>query len=142
MDVYVSQLTGTTNHDWFYTNAQVIVRNLSPGIMLLSVRLTIAITQAAYKNYVTAFVSRYVNEPTIFAWELANEPRCTGSTGYASMGALLLCQLAHFMPAPTQLLVRHLHDHDHHELDLRNVRIHQDPRHQPPCCGGRRGLLQ
>ncbi|PSR73346.1 hypothetical protein PHLCEN_2v10811 [Hermanssonia centrifuga] len=60
MDVYVSQLTGTTNHDYFYTNANVI---------------------AAYKNYITAFVGRYVDEPTILGWELANEPRCTGSTG-------------------------------------------------------------
>ena len=25
MDVYVSQITGTTNHDYFYTNASVIV---------------------------------------------------------------------------------------------------------------------
>ncbi|THG98333.1 hypothetical protein EW026_g3826 [Hermanssonia centrifuga] len=60
MDVYVSQLTGTTNHDYFYTNANVI---------------------AAFKNYISTFVGRYVNEPTILGWELANEPRCTGSTG-------------------------------------------------------------
>ena len=26
MDVYVSQITGTQNHDFFYTNANVIVR--------------------------------------------------------------------------------------------------------------------
>ncbi len=25
MDVYVSQITGTTNHDWFYTNEDVKV---------------------------------------------------------------------------------------------------------------------
>ncbi|KDQ27597.1 glycoside hydrolase family 5 protein [Pleurotus ostreatus PC15] len=58
MDVYVQQITGSTNHDLFYTDAQVI---------------------AAYKNYVQTFVSRYANEPTILAWELANEPRCRGS---------------------------------------------------------------
>jgi len=58
MDVYVSQITGGTNHPDFYTNANVI---------------------AAYKNYVQTFVTRYVNEPTILAWELANEPRCKGS---------------------------------------------------------------
>ena len=28
MDVYVSQLTGTTNHDWFYTNPTVIVSDM------------------------------------------------------------------------------------------------------------------
>lgn len=27
MDVYVSQITGTQNHDYFYTNASVIVRH-------------------------------------------------------------------------------------------------------------------
>nr|AGV52632.1 Man5A [Irpex lacteus] len=60
MDVYVKQILGSANHDLFYTNPQVI---------------------AAYKNYVKAFVGRYVNEPTILAWELANEPRCRGTTG-------------------------------------------------------------
>ncbi|KAH7925544.1 glycoside hydrolase family 5 protein [Leucogyrophana mollusca] len=60
MDVYVNQIIGQGQpHDYFYTNPEVI---------------------AAYKNYVNAFVSRYVNEPTIFGWELANEPRCTGTT--------------------------------------------------------------
>ncbi|KAG9254031.1 endo-1,4-beta-mannosidase-like protein [Emericellopsis atlantica] len=30
----------------------------------------------AFKNYVELFVTRYKDSPTIFAWELANEPRC------------------------------------------------------------------
>jgi len=60
MDVYVQQILDSPDHDLFYTNAEVI---------------------AAYKNYVAAWVGRYLNEPTIMAWELANEPRCTGSTG-------------------------------------------------------------
>ncbi|KAI0930586.1 hypothetical protein AcW1_009236 [Taiwanofungus camphoratus] len=63
MDVYVSQLTNTSYHDLFYTNPEVI---------------------AAYKNYVNAFVGRYVNEPGILGWELANEPRCTGSTSVST----------------------------------------------------------
>jgi len=64
MDVYVNQLLGNGSpHDWFYTNSTVI---------------------AAYKNYVKTFVTRYLNEPGIFAWELANEPRCTGSTSATS----------------------------------------------------------
>ncbi|KAE9391215.1 CEL4a mannanase [Gymnopus androsaceus JB14] len=64
MDVYVNQLLGNGSpHDFFYTNATVI---------------------AAYKNYVHTFVSRYVNEPGILAWELANEPRCQGSTSATS----------------------------------------------------------
>jgi mannan endo-1,4-beta-mannosidase len=60
MDTYTTQILGSTDHDLFYTNSAVI---------------------AAYKNYVKAFVTRYVNEPGIMAWELANEPRCAGSTG-------------------------------------------------------------
>jgi len=56
MDVYTVNLGGTY-HDEFYYNPKVI---------------------AAYKNYVTAVVSRYKNSPAIFAWELANEPRCDG----------------------------------------------------------------
>ena len=61
MDVYVEQILGSPDHDLFYTNAEVI---------------------AAFKNYISAFVGRYVDEPTILGWELANEPRCAGSTGY------------------------------------------------------------
>ena len=37
--------------------------------------------QTAFKAYINAFVSRYADEPTILAWELANEPRCRGSPG-------------------------------------------------------------
>ncbi|KIO30766.1 hypothetical protein M407DRAFT_20289 [Tulasnella calospora MUT 4182] len=60
MDVYVKQILGSSNHDLFYTDASVI---------------------QAFKNYIAVWVARYKNEPTILAWELANEPRCKGSTG-------------------------------------------------------------
>jgi mannan endo-1,4-beta-mannosidase len=64
MDVYVNQLAGNGQpHDLFYTNTQI---------------------KTVYKSYVKTFVSRYVNEPTIMAWELANEPRCKGTTGATS----------------------------------------------------------
>ncbi|KAJ7306272.1 mannanase [Mycena albidolilacea] len=60
MDVYTTQLLGPGHpHDTFYTNPTVI---------------------AAYKTYVQAIVSRYVNETAVMAWELANEPCCAGNT--------------------------------------------------------------
>jgi mannan endo-1,4-beta-mannosidase len=34
--------------------------------------------QTAYKAYIKAVVSRYIGSSAIFAWELANEPRCNG----------------------------------------------------------------
>lgn len=64
MDVYVNQIVGNGQpHDLFYTNTDV---------------------KDAFKNYVKTFVGRYVNEPGILAWELANEPRCRGTTGTTS----------------------------------------------------------
>ncbi|CAE6517793.1 unnamed protein product [Rhizoctonia solani] len=60
LDVYVKQILGSSNHDLFYTDATV---------------------KAAFKSYINTWVTRYKNDPTILAWELANEPRCKGSTG-------------------------------------------------------------
>jgi mannan endo-1,4-beta-mannosidase len=34
-------------------------------------------SQAAYQNYIKTVISRYIDSPAIFAWELANEPRCS-----------------------------------------------------------------
>jgi mannan endo-1,4-beta-mannosidase len=34
--------------------------------------------QAQYQKYIQAVVSRYSNSTAVFAWELANEPRCNG----------------------------------------------------------------
>ncbi|KAL5049069.1 hypothetical protein BDW71DRAFT_165319 [Aspergillus fruticulosus] len=34
--------------------------------------------QAAYQAYIEAVVGRYIDSPAVFAWELANEPRCKG----------------------------------------------------------------
>lgn len=56
-----------TTHDEFYTNT---------------------CTRTLYKNYVNYFINRtnsltgvkYKDDPTIFAWELANEPRCWSDT--------------------------------------------------------------
>jgi len=65
MDVYVSELAPNAGgyHDIFYTDPTI---------------------QAAYKTYVSAWLTRYGSNPTIMSWELANEPRCAGSTTVAS----------------------------------------------------------
>ncbi|TFK54791.1 glycoside hydrolase [Heliocybe sulcata] len=56
MDAYVKAFVGTTsNHDQFYTNEKIL---------------------NSFMNYTTQIVSRYVNSPAVFAWELANDPRC------------------------------------------------------------------
>ncbi|KAF4631109.1 hypothetical protein G7Y89_g7031 [Cudoniella acicularis] len=34
--------------------------------------------QGQYQKYISAVVSRYKNSTAVFAWELANEPRCSG----------------------------------------------------------------
>ncbi|KAK4097309.1 glycoside hydrolase family 5 protein [Parathielavia hyrcaniae] len=54
MDVYTVNLGGKY-HDDFYTDPKI---------------------RKAFKRYVKAMVTRYKDSPTIFAWELANEPRC------------------------------------------------------------------
>ncbi|KAI0475270.1 glycoside hydrolase [Xylariaceae sp. FL0804] len=56
MDVYTVNLGGRY-HDDFYTSSRI---------------------RAAYKRYVRAVVERYRDSPNIFAWELINEPRCSG----------------------------------------------------------------
>lgn len=57
MDLYVRQF-GLQYHDQFYTDGTIL---------------------NAFKNFTSQIVSRYVNNPAIFSWELANDPRC-GST--------------------------------------------------------------
>ncbi|CAG8962082.1 hypothetical protein HYFRA_00005125 [Hymenoscyphus fraxineus] len=39
---------------------------------------TSAAAQSQYQKYISTVVARYKNNPTVFAWELANEPRCNG----------------------------------------------------------------
>lgn len=39
---------------------------------------TSSVIQNVYRNYIKAVVSRYSQSSAIFAWELANEPRCNG----------------------------------------------------------------
>ena len=35
-------------------------------------------SQAAYKKYIKLIVNRYKSSAAVFAWELMNEPRCSG----------------------------------------------------------------
>ncbi|KFZ17925.1 hypothetical protein V501_01476 [Pseudogymnoascus sp. VKM F-4519 (FW-2642)] len=48
------------------------------GITKVTDWYTNANAQAQYKKYINAVVSRYKTSTAIFAWELANEPRCNG----------------------------------------------------------------
>ncbi|KAH7889702.1 glycoside hydrolase family 5 protein [Phlebopus sp. FC_14] len=57
MDLYVRQF-GLETHDQFYTNDSVLT---------------------AFMNFTTQVVSRYVNSPAIFSWELANDARCNST---------------------------------------------------------------
>jgi mannan endo-1,4-beta-mannosidase len=41
----------------------------------------------AYKKYVSFFVNSYKNYPAVFAWELCNEPRCTGDDNRGASSA-------------------------------------------------------
>ncbi|KAI7849989.1 mannan endo-1,4-beta-mannosidase [Circinella umbellata] len=68
MDYYVKNLGGK-NHDDFYTNEKMI---------------------GSFKAYIEHVANRtntltgtkYSDDETIFAWEIANEPRCSGSEGF------------------------------------------------------------
>ncbi|KAF4955465.1 hypothetical protein FSARC_11832 [Fusarium sarcochroum] len=56
MLAYLSAFGGTKQSEW-YTNSAA---------------------QTQYRKYVSAVVDRYQDSDAIFAWELANEPRCNG----------------------------------------------------------------
>jgi len=58
MDTYVRNFGGPQEHDQFYVN-QTFIR--------------------AFMNYTSQIVSRYANQSNLFAWELANDPRCNSS---------------------------------------------------------------
>lgn len=56
MAAYMNYYGGSENPEW-YNNTQI---------------------QTQYKKYIKTVVSRYSNSSAVFAWELANEPRCNG----------------------------------------------------------------
>lgn len=58
MDLYVQEFGVAKTHDEFYTN--MVIRE-------------------KFYEYVQFVVSRYVNEPGIIAWEIANDARCNST---------------------------------------------------------------
>ena len=61
INTYIQQIAGSSaTHDTFYSNSEIV---------------------AAYKKYVLFFVTRYSQSSAVMAWELMNEPRCTGDDG-------------------------------------------------------------
>jgi mannan endo-1,4-beta-mannosidase len=56
MSAYMKYYGGRSNLDWYRSDA----------------------IQVQYQKYINIVVGRYLNNPAIFAWELANEPRCQG----------------------------------------------------------------
>jgi mannan endo-1,4-beta-mannosidase len=58
MDLYNRNFESKPTHDDFYTNPTII---------------------NAFKNYIAHVVPRYVNNPTVLGWELANDPRCAST---------------------------------------------------------------
>jgi mannan endo-1,4-beta-mannosidase len=56
MQAYLDYYGGSTHQDWYQSST----------------------IQAQYQKYIKTVVSRYSNSSAVFAWELANEPRCNG----------------------------------------------------------------
>jgi mannan endo-1,4-beta-mannosidase len=58
MDAYVRAFTTTQTHDEFYTDQTI---------------------RKFFEQYLQAVVSRFVDNPLLLGWELANDPRCSSS---------------------------------------------------------------
>lgn len=62
MDAYVREFGKNQAHDDFYNDDNII---------------------SIFKNYTTTVISRYVDNPTVFAWEIANDPRLVLSVHFS-----------------------------------------------------------
>ena len=58
MDAYVREFGCSGEHSEFYTNRTIIEH---------------------FKTYIRSIVSRYKDSKALFAWEIANDPRCASS---------------------------------------------------------------
>lgn len=58
MDAYVREFGLNKQHDEFYANFTIM---------------------DIFKNYTKQVITRFIDSPAIFAWELANDPRCSSS---------------------------------------------------------------
>jgi len=73
MDLYVQEFGVNKTHDEFYIDLNI---------------------RAQLNKFVQFIVERYANEPTVMAWELANDPRCN-----LSVAASASCNT--FAPSPS-----------------------------------------
>jgi hypothetical protein len=89
MDLYVRQF-GLQTHDQFYTNPTVLT---------------------AFMNYTTQVVSRYVNSPSVFSYELANDPRYVMAYLAGPLGLIHFIQMQFYLAR-----ICYLHDRNDHDL--------------------------
>jgi mannan endo-1,4-beta-mannosidase len=88
------QTTGPTMEAWMSTPSilvgnttmmSVLSESFTRGQLLTSSQFyRLPEVKKAYKRYIKAVVTRYKDNPTIFAWELANEARC-GADGVRNL---------------------------------------------------------
>jgi mannan endo-1,4-beta-mannosidase len=79
MDTYVRHFGANKQHDDFYSDDTILEK---------------------FKNYTTTIVSRYVNSPAVFGWELANDPRFVDlmSCGDVQLTQVVTGAILHCLP--------------------------------------------
>lgn len=82
MDVYTVNLGGKYHDDVCGLRELFLVSAI--WLLTRNQFYTVPKIKNAFKRYVKAMVTRYKDSPAIFAWELANEPRC-GADGVRNL---------------------------------------------------------
>jgi endo-1,4-beta-mannosidase len=88
MDLYVRQF-GLQTHDQFYTDPSILT---------------------AFMNYTTQVVSRYVNSPSVFSYELANDPRYVMAYLAGPLSLMHFIQMQLYLASICYLYDRNDHD--------------------------------